>query len=137
MSAVACWQDAPLRGRLLVEASAGTGKTWTMAALYLRLLLERPDGAAALTPERIVVATYTDAAAQELGERLRARVSQALQAAQPGAAALDATDPVQAWLATRWQDPRPATPTVCSCAARSRRSTARPSAPCTGSAIAW
>ena len=105
MSAVACWQDAPLRGRLLVEASAGTGKTWTMAALYLRLLLERPDGAAALTPERIVVATYTDAAAQELGERLRARVSQALQAAQPGAAALDATDPVQAWLATRWQDP--------------------------------
>jgi exodeoxyribonuclease V beta subunit len=31
---------APLRGSVLVEASAGTGKTWTIAALVLRLLLE-------------------------------------------------------------------------------------------------
>ena len=30
--------DSPFDGRSLIEASAGTGKTWTIAALYLRLL---------------------------------------------------------------------------------------------------
>ena len=36
------WRGLPLagHGRCLVEASAGTGKTWTIAALYLRLVLE-------------------------------------------------------------------------------------------------
>ena len=29
----------PLRGSHLIEASAGTGKTWTIAALYVRLVL--------------------------------------------------------------------------------------------------
>ena len=29
----------PLHGSRLIEASAGTGKTWTIAALYLRLVL--------------------------------------------------------------------------------------------------
>ena len=29
----------PLHGRQVIEASAGTGKTWTLAALYLRLVL--------------------------------------------------------------------------------------------------
>ena len=39
---IANWRSLPLAGdgRCLVEASAGTGKTWTIAALYLRLLLE-------------------------------------------------------------------------------------------------
>ena len=31
----------PLQGVNLVEAAAGTGKTWTITALYLRLLLEQ------------------------------------------------------------------------------------------------
>ena len=31
----------PLTGSNLVEAAAGTGKTWTIAALYLRLVLEK------------------------------------------------------------------------------------------------
>ncbi|MGE5864514.1 MAG: UvrD-helicase domain-containing protein, partial [Rhizobacter sp.] len=31
--------ELPLRGSRLIEASAGTGKTWTIAALYLRLVL--------------------------------------------------------------------------------------------------
>ena len=37
------WSTLPLEGggRCLIEASAGTGKTWTIAVLYLRLLLER------------------------------------------------------------------------------------------------
>ena len=33
--------DAPLEGRVLIEASAGTGKTHTITGLYLRLVLEK------------------------------------------------------------------------------------------------
>ncbi len=71
MSAIehADWRTLPLTGRSLVEASAGTGKTWTIAVLYLRLLLERGLGA-----RSIVVTTFTEAAAQELKDRLRARL---------------------------------------------------------------
>ncbi|MEO6234763.1 MAG: UvrD-helicase domain-containing protein, partial [Thermomonas sp.] len=60
-------------GRSLVQASAGTGKTWTIAALYLRLLLEPREGGP-LGPRGIVVSTFTDAAAQELRQRIRARL---------------------------------------------------------------
>ena len=65
--------DLSADGRSLVEASAGTGKTWTIAALYLRLLLEPCDGGA-IGPRNIVVSTFTDAAAQELRQRIRARL---------------------------------------------------------------
>jgi exodeoxyribonuclease V beta subunit len=65
--------DDPLRldldGIRVVEASAGTGKTFTIATLYLRLILER-----GLQVEEIVVATFTRAAAAELSERLRERL---------------------------------------------------------------
>lgn len=64
----------PLHGSRLIEASAGTGKTYTIAALYLRLVLghgELPRGADALTPPQILVMTFTDAATQELRERIR------------------------------------------------------------------
>lgn len=68
------WRDLSLHdgGRSLIEASAGTGKTWTISVLYLRLLLEHE-----WSPAQIVVTTFTDAAAQELRERLRARLLQA------------------------------------------------------------
>ena len=77
------WTSLPLAdgGRSRVEASAGTGKTWTISVLYLRLLLER-----ALTPRQIVVTTFTDAAADELRERLRGRILWALQCAASGVA---------------------------------------------------
>ncbi len=61
--------DLPLSGVRLVEAGAGTGKTFTIATLYLRLVLERD-----LAPGRIVVATFTRAATAELAMRLRARL---------------------------------------------------------------
>ncbi len=66
----------PLHGRQVIEASAGTGKTWTLAALYLRLALghERTE---ALLPPQILVMTFTDAATAELRERIRTRLSQA------------------------------------------------------------
>ena len=59
----------PLDGIRAVEASAGTGKTFTIATLYLRLILERD-----LKVDEIVVATFTRAAAAELSTRLRQRL---------------------------------------------------------------
>jgi len=61
--------NLPLSGVRLVEASAGTGKTFTIATLYLRLILEQ-----GLTPAQIVVATFTRAATAELSMRLRKRL---------------------------------------------------------------
>lgn len=77
----------PLDGIRVVEASAGTGKTYTIATLYLRLILER-----GLAPEAIVVATFTRAATAELATRLRARVVRAdrlLTDSDPGATRSD------------------------------------------------
>jgi len=58
-----------LHGTQLIEASAGTGKTWTLCGLYLRLLLER-----GLQVRQILVVTFTNAACAELRERIRARL---------------------------------------------------------------
>ncbi len=72
-----------LRGSRLIEASAGTGKTFTIAALYLRLVLGHGGGAAfgrALTPPEILVVTFTDAATKELRDRIRARLAEAAEA---------------------------------------------------------
>lgn len=72
-----------LRGSQLIEASAGTGKTYTIAALYLRLVLGH-GGAAAfhrpLTPPEILVVTFTEAATKELRDRIRARLAEAATA---------------------------------------------------------
>ena len=71
----------PLRGSQLIEASAGTGKTFTIAMLYVRLVLGHGGEAAAhgraLTPRDILVVTFTEAATQELRDRIRARLAQA------------------------------------------------------------
>ncbi len=53
----------------IIEASAGTGKTYTLAELYLRLLLEKD-----LTVDQVLVVTYTRAATEELRERLRQKL---------------------------------------------------------------
>jgi len=63
----------PLQGTRLVEASAGTGKTWSLSGLYLRLLLEQ-----ALPVAQILVVTFTNAAVAELRERIRQRIAEAL-----------------------------------------------------------
>ena len=72
-----------LRGTTLIEASAGTGKTFTITTLYLRMLLERE-----LVVSEILVVTYTRAATAELRDRIRQRISHALLAFEtndPGA----------------------------------------------------
>ena len=56
----------PLIGTAVVEASAGTGKTYSIACIYLRLVIER-----GLTPRQILVVTYTRAATAELKIRIR------------------------------------------------------------------
>ena len=68
----------PLTGRQVIEASAGTGKTWTLAALYVRLVIGhgRPDNAG-LGPRQILVMTFTEAATAELRERIRNRLHEA------------------------------------------------------------
>ncbi len=70
----------PLHGSRLIEASAGTGKTFTIAMLYVRLVLGHGDAAAhprALTPPEILVVTFTEAATQELRDRIRKRLAEA------------------------------------------------------------
>lgn len=66
----------PLAGTQLIEASAGTGKTWTIAALYLRLVLGH-GRAEPLLPAQILVMTFTKAATAELRERIRERLAEA------------------------------------------------------------
>ena len=71
----------PLGDTTLVEASAGTGKTWTLATLYLRLLVE-----ARLEVGQILVVTYTNAATAELRDRIRSRVREAVTVFEQAAA---------------------------------------------------
>ena len=54
-------------GTMLIEASAGTGKTYTISGLVIRLLLERPE----MTIDRILVTTFTELATAELRGRIR------------------------------------------------------------------
>src|SRR5690606_26639955 len=70
----------PLHGSRLIEASAGTGKTFTISALYLRLVLGHGGEQAfarELLPPEILVVTFTDAATRELRDRIRARLVEA------------------------------------------------------------
>ncbi len=70
----------PLHGHRLIEASAGTGKTYTIAALYLRLVLGHGDEngfVRPLTPPEILVVTFTNAATEALRERIRSRLTEA------------------------------------------------------------
>jgi len=75
--------ELPLHGVRLIEASAGTGKTWTIAALYVRAVLGHglPQP---LLPPQILVVTFTEAATQELRERIRARLVEAATAFRAG-----------------------------------------------------
>ncbi len=60
--------DYPLdQGKVLIEAAAGSGKTYTIQYLFLRLLLERDD----LSVGNILVVTFTEAATEELKARIR------------------------------------------------------------------
>ena len=65
----------PLKGTHLIEASAGTGKTYTLSHLFLRLILEEHYDV-----RSILVVTFTEAATKELIERIRTNLSEAYRA---------------------------------------------------------
>ncbi|AZT82088.1 exodeoxyribonuclease V subunit beta [Marinobacter sp. NP-4(2019)] len=74
----------PLNGSTLIEASAGTGKTFTIAILYVRLVLghDQPEDsplAQGILPPNLLVVTFTDAATKELRDRIRTRLTQAAE----------------------------------------------------------
>ncbi|WP_346798071.1 exodeoxyribonuclease V subunit beta [Halomonas sp. Bachu 37] len=105
--------ELPLRGSQLIEASAGTGKTFTIALLYVRLVLGhgQPDSdesrrdngyTSPLVPPDILVVTFTEAASQELRDRIRARLVQAAEAfrAENDQDELAQRDPLMAALRT-------------------------------------
>ncbi len=96
--------DFPLAGSHLIEASAGTGKTFTIAALYVRLVLghggERGFERALMPPE-ILVVTFTEAATKELRERIRDRLGQAARCFRPESDGLGADAPDDFLLALR------------------------------------
>lgn len=100
-------------GIRLLEASAGTGKTFALAHLVLRLVSEGPRP---LAIEQLLVVTFTDAAAAELRDRIARRLQQALTqleaaAGQPNpgdpAPPVDLDQPLAAWLAAQGPDPSP------------------------------
>src|SRR5690606_18613537 len=66
--------DLPLHGVRLIEASAGTGKTFTLATLVTRLVVER-----GLRIGQVLAVTFTEAATQELRKRIRERLLLALR----------------------------------------------------------
>lgn len=74
----------PLTGSSLIEASAGTGKTYTIAAAYVRFIIAHVPNCQGnelkrepLLPPDILVVTFTKAATAELKDRIRARLVEA------------------------------------------------------------
>ena len=64
--------NSPLSGTNLIEASAGTGKTYNIEGLFVRLLLEKQ-----LLVDQILVVTFTTAATEELKDRIRSKLLEA------------------------------------------------------------
>jgi exodeoxyribonuclease V beta subunit len=81
-----------LTGINLIEASAGTGKTYAIAMLVLRFVVEK-----GLTLEQALVVTFTKAATEELKDRIRARLAEAKRAVNGRTQGIDNT--ILSWLA--------------------------------------
>jgi len=87
--------STPLRsGVSLIEASAGTGKTYAIAMLALRFIVEQ-----ALSIEQLLIVTFTNAATDELKQRIRARLAEAKRALEGDTADADAS--LLDWLETQ------------------------------------
>ncbi len=83
-------------GITLLEASAGTGKTWTVAALVTKLRRRRR----ASPSTRCSSITFSRAASQELRERVRAQLDEAVQRPRR-AASREPDNRLHEWLLTR------------------------------------
>ena len=80
------------KGISLIEASAGTGKTYTIAMLVLRLVVEQ-----GVPIEKLLVVTFTKAATEELKDRIRNRLAEAKRALTGHVDPYD--DTINQWLA--------------------------------------
>lgn len=80
------------KGISLIEASAGTGKTYTIAMLVLRLVVEQD-----VPIDKVLVVTFTKAATEELKDRIRSRLADAKRALAGHVDAVDST--ISTWLA--------------------------------------
>lgn len=76
--------DVSFKGFSLVEASAGTGKTYNITSLYVRAIVEKK-----LTPSNILVLTYTEAATAELKSRIRGRIKDCIDYLNEGKGEVD------------------------------------------------
>jgi exodeoxyribonuclease V beta subunit len=95
--------DFPLTGMQLIEASAGTGKTYTLANLYLRHIVDGREIA------EVLVVTFTQAATDELRGRIRARLFDALELLEH---AYTTDDVFLAGLATKLREQGRVEPTI-------------------------
>ena len=66
-------EDMTFTGLHWIEASAGTGKTYTLSSLMVRILLEK------YLPKDVIATTFTRKASAELKSRIRARLSETLR----------------------------------------------------------
>lgn len=80
------------KGTSLIEASAGTGKTYTIAMLVLRLVVEQD-----VPIDKLLVVTFTKAATEELKDRIRGRLAYAKRALAGHADTTDSA--ISTWLA--------------------------------------
>ena len=87
-----------LKGVNLIEASAGTGKTYAIAMLVLRFVVEQ-----GMTIDKVLVVTFTKAATEELKGRVRGRLAEAKRALDGHTAGIDSN--VIDWLANLVLEP--------------------------------
>ena len=80
-----------LKGVNLIEASAGTGKTYAIAMLVLRFVVEQ-----GITIDKALVVTFTKSATEELKDRIRGRLTEAKRALDGRRAGVDSN--VLNWL---------------------------------------
>ncbi len=78
------WKSLSLKKHAVIEASAGTGKTFTIEHLVLRLLLSEPpelinNQGAHCNLQDILLVTFTEKAAGELKERVRKKIESVLR----------------------------------------------------------
>src|SRR5579872_2125042 len=81
--------NCPIFGPHLLEASAGTGKTFSIEHVVVRLLLESEE----IEIEEILAVTFTRAATRDLKRRIRANIGEALARIQSGKTGWEYLDP--------------------------------------------
>ncbi len=86
-------QTELLQGINLIEASAGTGKTYAIAMLVLRFVVEKN-----IAIEKILVVTFTKAATEELRDRVRSRLAEARRLLNSSEYSEDADQSIVSWL---------------------------------------